>query len=245
MDVKTLMHDEWLKVRTARIPWVLLVIPQFIIVYATAAVVVGSGHDADRPEQIAGAAAHVGLVGVFALVLGIIGMAGQYRHRRTTDTNLSTPRRDRVFLAKIGFYAAAGLVLGLACTVTDLVTLAIALPARGQTFHLWNSNLWLTLLGSVIWDVLFGALGVAVGALIRNLYAAIIGTLVFLYLIEGALNRVATAFSYWLPWAAGESLGRVPEAGGLPPWGGGLLLTGYTALFAALAMRTIARRDVA
>jgi ABC-2 type transport system permease protein len=243
--VTTLLHNEWLKLRTTRVGWLLLIIPQIIVAYGAITVIIGSGDDAQKPEQMAAAAAHVGLVSVFVFVLGILATAGEYRHKTITDTYLSTPRRGRVLLAKFGFYALVGAAFGVAGALIDVVTIAIVLSARGFSFHLWNPNLWLSLLGSIVWNALFAVLGVAVGALIRNLWAAIIVSLVFLYLIEGAINQVATDFSFWLPFAAGESMARVPEAEGLPPVGAGLLLAGYVALFAVLAIGTSARRDIA
>jgi len=243
--VTTLLHTEWLKLRATRLPWLLLIIPLFVVAYGAANVITSSGRDAQHSENMAAAGAHVGLVSVFPLVLGIIAMTSEYRHRTIADTYLSTPRRSHALLAKLGFYAAVGAGFAIVAAVVDLVTITVTLNARGYSFHIWNSSLWLTLLGSFLWCAMFGAIGVAAGALIRNVYIAIIGTLVFLYLIEGAIAQTATGFSHWLPFAAGQSLAHQPETDGLPPWVAGLLLAAYTVALCALTVVICSRRDLA
>jgi ABC-2 type transport system permease protein len=243
--VSTLLRNEWLRLRSTRWPWLLVIIPQLVIVYGAVQVIISSGHDAEHPEQVAAAAAHVGLVSVFVLVLGIVGMTSEYRDRTGGTSRLARPECRRVVLGKLAFYAIAGVVFGLIGTVIVLITLSVAMPARGFSVPIGNPNLWLSLLGSVLWDALFAVLGVAIGVLIRNPWVPVIASLVFLYLIEGGIAQIANAFSFWLPFAAGESLARVPETDGLPPWGAGLLLAGYVIVFTALAIRVTDRRAVA
>ena len=46
--------------------------------------------------------------GLFILLLGVIGMAGEWRHRTITSTVLAAPDRLRLLAAKILSYAVAG-----------------------------------------------------------------------------------------------------------------------------------------
>ena len=54
--------------------------------------------------------------GLFILLLGVIGMAGEWRHRTITGTVLAAPNRLRLLTAKMLSYAAAGALLSLIVT---------------------------------------------------------------------------------------------------------------------------------
>src|SRR6185503_14625559 len=104
----------------------------------------------------------------------------EFRHHTITDTYLTTPRRGRVLTAKLIAGLLAGLALGLAAV---LVTLAIAVPWLAAEHHalpLDAGYVWLTLLGAIVWCTGYQAIGVAIGALVRNPILAITGSLAWL-----------------------------------------------------------------
>jgi ABC-2 type transport system permease protein len=201
------------------------------------------GDDPAGPAGQRNAVAHVGLVSLFALLLGILSVAGEYRHRTITDTFLAEPRRGRVLLAKLVVSAGAGLLLGLAASLTALVADAIWLNAKGTAIDLTTGELWRTVAGGIGWNVAFAALGVGVGAVITNLMAAVSAALAWLALIEGIVAQLAGDAGRWLPFALGQALVGLPNDHAAS-WAAALGLAGYVAVLMAVGLVVTVRRDV-
>jgi ABC-2 type transport system permease protein len=83
---------------------------------------------------------NIGIAGLFMLILGVVGAAGEYRHGTITSTFLVAPDRCRVVVGKAIAYGLAGLFAG---AVTAVLTLAISLPwlsAKGHAVATWASG---------------------------------------------------------------------------------------------------------
>jgi ABC-2 type transport system permease protein len=244
--VTAVVRAEVLKLRTMRSTWLLLAAAVLIVIAGVSGLVV-SGSNLAHPATADTAVGHVGLASLCALILGILAVAGEYRHKTITDTYLSVPGRGRVLAAKLAVYVVAGLGFGLACAVTAVLAATIWWTAKGATFHLSAPGVWPTIAGGIIWNAAFAALGVSLGALIRNVTAAIAVALAWIALVETIAGQLlGSGLSRWLPLAAGEALGRVSlgSSGHLSQWGGGVLLAGYVLVLGAVAMSATVRRDV-
>jgi ABC-2 type transport system permease protein len=181
-----------------------------------------------------------------ALLLGILGMTGEFRHQTVTQTFLVTPDRGRVVAAKLIAYPLAGIALALA---TLAVTVAVAtgwLAAEGIAPSMLDARL-----GSVVGVTLLGAglcglVGVGVGALVRNQVAALVGTLVWILVVEGLLMSLLNAPSLgkWLPSSAAAAAITSPGGAHLSRLVGTLLLAGYALAFALAGTRLVVRRDI-
>lgn len=242
----TLFANEWLKLRTTRGFWLLLTGQLALVTVGAAGPL--ANLPLDQAATAIGAVAHVGLASLVALVLGIIAVAGEYRHRTITDTYLSTPRRGRVVAAKLAVYTAAGAVLGIVAAALSITVTAVWLTAAGHPMPWSDAELWRTVAGGVAWNAVFAAVGVGVGALVRNLAVAIASALAWLALVEGVVGAVVGRdVTQYLPFSAGTALGRLPAsiADGLPQWAAGVLLAGYAIVLAAAAVAFSIRRDVA
>ncbi len=237
----TLLRNEWTKLRTVRTPWLLLAASAAVVLLGCTGALARNG---DEPDALPRAAGHVGLVALFALVLGVLSVAGEYRHRTITDTYLGTPRRGRVLAAKLAVNTLAGLALGVVGAVLAVGYSAVWLAVAGIDGHWSDPVLWRTLAGCVLWNALFAALGVGVGALVRNLTGAIAGSLAWLALVEGVLGQLLGAeLARWLPFSAGAALGDLPAGTGLDQPTGAAVLLGYAVAVTVAATATL-RRDV-
>ena len=128
--------------------------------------------------------------GLFILLLGVMGMAGEWRHRTITSSVLAAPDRLRLLAAKLLAYAVAGVVLSLVVTVTIMAVGTLILSAEGET------TVGLGDLADVLWRnllvaALLGALGVCIGGLVRNQVVAMVGALVLSFVLEPAIFGLA------------------------------------------------------
>ncbi|MBV9162910.1 MAG: ABC transporter permease [Pseudonocardiales bacterium] len=195
-------------------------------------------------NTLAAASGATALVGV----LGAIAMTAEFRHLTATPTFLATPRRGRIVAAKLITYTMIGFGFGLACLA---LTIAIALPwlsAKAITVSLTAPGLPLTALGVLAVMTIYGPLGVGIGALVRNQIAAVVGLLIYLFVLDPVLTAIPALrpVTRYLPGPASAALtGRAaPNFPTLPAWAGGLLLAGYAVVLAALGARFALRRDV-
>ncbi len=185
---------------------------------------------------------------VFIAVLGILAMAGEFRHQTATATFLISPNRGRAVTAKLLLYALVGLAFA---AVAVAVTLAIALPWLAlEHVHVagFGHEVLLIVVGLLVSGALYGVLGVGVGALIRNQVAAVVAAVLWMTLADALLVGLVPVVGRWTPGGALAALSRAPVARGsteyLPLWAGGLLLAAYGVALAVAGTRFVIRRDV-
>jgi ABC-2 type transport system permease protein len=186
--------------------------------------------------------------GLFILLLGVMGMAGEWRHRTITSSVLAAPNRLQLLGAKVISYTVAGAVLSLIVTVTIMIVGTIILSTRDKT------TLDAVQLLDVVWRNLvtaafLGALGVCIGALLRNQVAAIVGVLILAFIIEPTLIGLVPKVGRFMP-IGGAPAGLVgTDFNGhddilLSPAIAGLVMIGWlTGLFAS-AGGLLRRRDL-
>jgi ABC-2 type transport system permease protein len=247
LHVLPAIKSEFRKLSTVRSPWLLLAAGPLIVVAGITGLVKSGGNVHDPAVQ-SKALAHVGLAAVFTLIFGILAVAGEYRHATITDTYLSFPGRSRIVTAKLAVYGLIGAAAGLVSAVVALAVTAAWWSAKGSTLDLSAADAWRALGGGVAASIAFAAIGVGVGALVRNLVAAIAIALAWTALVEGIAGQlIGSGLARWLPFYASEALDRAnltTASGLLPQWGGGLVVLGYAAAFAAAAVITTLKRDV-
>jgi ABC-type transport system involved in multi-copper enzyme maturation permease subunit len=149
-------------------------------------------------------------------------------------------------VAKLIAYALAAVPFALAAIAVNLLVVTIYAGARGATPSLTGDNLRVVA-GAGFALVIYAVIGVGVGALLRNQVGAIVGSLVYLFVVEQlvrAISPIAGAYK-WMPGGALEAMTATFQGPDLlEPWQGGLLLLGYGLLAALLGTFLAVRRDV-
>jgi ABC-2 type transport system permease protein len=242
-----LVRAEFTKLRTTRLVYGLAAaMAAFAVLTVAANILDRQGApplSADNFPMLVGGP--VTLLSGAALLLGILGMTGEFRHQTVTQAFLVTPDRGRVVAAKLIAYPLAGIALALATLALTAAVAAGWLAAKGITPSLLDVRLGRVLLGAVLAAGLCGLVGVGVGALVRNQVAALVGTLVWVLVVEGLLMSLLNAPSLgkWLPSAAAAALTN-PGGAQLSRLAGTLLLAAYALVLAAAGTRLVVRRDI-
>lgn len=185
------------------------------------------------------------MTSIAMLILGILAIAGEYRHRTIIGAYLAEPRRGRVLAAKFVTIGAVGAGLG---AVLFGVAVAVAVPVyAAKGVHHLPVDLAPMWLGAVLATAIYGMLGVAVGALARNTVGAIIGGIIWVQVIEvGLLQNAVPSVAKWLPTGAGVAVTAAKDSAPdlLSPGLAAVVLIGWAVAIAAVATRFSVRREL-
>jgi ABC-2 type transport system permease protein len=182
---------------------------------------------------------------ILLLVLGIVGAAGEYRHRTAAPAALAAGRdRGQVLIGRAGAYALTGAAIA---TLTLAVTFAVGLPLLGGEpgAALDGGDLFLIGGGSVLAAAISAIMGVAVGALARNQVAAVVGTLLLLFVAMPLLQLVSQTLFELSPFVAATAVAGDTSTEILSWGGAALVLAAWTLPLAVAAILLERRRDVA
>jgi ABC-2 type transport system permease protein len=188
---------------------------------------------------------------VFALVLGILALSTEFRHGTITPSLLAVPRRARLVVAKLAANTSAGLLLGLACFLLCVAIIALVLPTRDIRTGFAEGDVWEVVAGGSVAAGLYAALGVGLGALVRNQVGAVVAALGWVFVVEPLLIAIPgisdTVTKFGLNGLA-SALGKSPFGESsenlLAQLPAGLVLAGYATVAVAAGAAVLARRDV-
>jgi ABC-2 type transport system permease protein len=138
---------------------------------------------------------------LFILVLAVMGISGEWRHRTITSSLLAAPDRMRFLASKTLAFAAAGTLLSVLVSVSITIVGVAIMTARGLPLP-DAGELVAQYARNALVAALLGAFGVGIGALVRNQVVAIVGVLVLTLLIEPTLLGLAPDYGRFGPFGA-------------------------------------------
>ena len=242
------IRSEFRKLRTTRTAFALLA----GAVVLTGLALWGALGSATHVELAAGLSSPYGYAGVliivalFVLVFAIRSYTDEVRHGSIVPTFLATPNRLRVLAAK-GVVAAVGAaVFAVAALGAGIGVIAWYLAAHGFGVSAAVGTLAGLVGRGILIAVLWSAIGLSIGVVVRHQVAAIVGTLAWLFVAENIVGSLAPSVGHWLPAsAAGTAAGISNPDPLMTPLVGMLVLAGWAAGAIGLAAIAITRRDVA
>jgi ABC-type transport system involved in multi-copper enzyme maturation permease subunit len=184
------------------------------------------------------------LAGVFSALAGVMLVASEYRYGTMRPTILFTPHRSRVLASKV----IAGILAGIAFSIVgEAIGWALGyaiISGRGIPFALSSGDSVQLVLGGLGSVALWGAIGVGLGAMLRNQVGAVITLLAWAFVVNPLLFGLVPSIGRFMPTYAGDALIGLTTSHLLPAVAGGVVLVGWTALLAAVGIALTARRDV-
>jgi ABC-type transport system involved in multi-copper enzyme maturation permease subunit len=185
-----------------------------------------------------------GVAGLFSALAGALLVTSEYRFGTIRPTFLFQPRRSHVLAAKVAASLLAGLAFGVAGETLGIGIGYAILHGRGIPFVLNGGQLSLLGLGGLASVALWGTIGLAVGAILRNQVGAVIGLLTWGLVVESLLFGFVPSIGRFTPGRAQDALTGLTTKHLLGAPAGGAVLLAWAVLLALGGILLTARRDV-
>lgn len=252
--MKALVLAELLKSRSTRTQVALLLGTLVFVPWTAVLAIPGKGaedvpvslHD---PRLLAVAVGNsFGAPLVLMLLLGGVAVTQEFRYGTVTSTYLVEPRRTRILLAKWVTLTLVGVGVTALTLLVSVPISAAVIGSRGGQVSFGRPFWTMTGAGFVVLPV-FGVIGVAIGALLRNQITAVVAVLVWMLAIEQLVITSYPEVGRWMPGATTFVLLQMgpsidPDGKLLPASAAAFLLAAYTAMAVVFALRLTPKRDV-
>jgi len=247
--VSQLVRAELLKVRTTRGSWVYLIVIVLLVGLAVAGDVGSNAELRSQQEFQVGLVEAAGFSAVLAMILAITLVTTEFRHGTITPTFLAAPGRERV----LGSKALAGTIVFLFFGALALVVVAaVALPwltVTGDEIHLLDGEVATRAAETLLSVVLWGLMGIAIGSVVHSQVAALVGTLVWLFVVENLLVGLlglldGEEVTAYLPFRALDAADGTGGDNLVSYWPGVAVSLGWIALIGAAGVWRTSSRDI-
>ena len=181
---------------------------------------------------------------LFAALIGVMAITSEFRHGTIRPTFVVTPQRSRVLGAKVLASLLMGVLFGLAAIGLSFGLGYGILAARDISLTLDTNHIVWLFVGTPLMTAAWAALGVGLGAVLRNQVFAVIGLIVWAMVVDNLIRGLVPSIGGYTPVGASAALVADPAEYVLAAAPGGLLLLGYVAAFVVAGAILVTRRDV-
>jgi ABC-2 type transport system permease protein len=182
-------------------------------------------------------------------VLGVLVISGEYSTGMIRSSLMAVPKRLPVLWAKLGVFSAVTFVLMLAAAFVSFFAVQAIVTSNHADRSLGDPHALRAVIGTALFLTVLGALGVGLGALVRNTAGGIAAFAGLLFVLPGITAllpaKTGDAITPYLPLNAGTTVATstYDNPHHLATWTGFAVFCGYTAVIVVLAAVGLARRD--
>jgi ABC-2 type transport system permease protein len=198
-----------------------------------------AGHDNQHGLLSAGTAG-----ALFAALIGVMAITSEFRHGTIRPTFVVTPHRTRVLAAKIIASLLMGTLFGLTAITLSFGIGYAVLAIRDIPLELETSHVIWLFIGTPVMTAAWAAIGVGLGAVVRNQVLAVIGLIVWAMIIDNLLVNLVSRIGGYTPVGSSAALVADPADYVLSAPAGALVLVAYVLALVAAGVVLVARRDV-
>jgi ABC-type transport system involved in multi-copper enzyme maturation permease subunit len=184
------------------------------------------------------------IAGVFAALAGIMLFTSEYRFGTIRPTSLFNPNRGRLFVTKITAGIFSGLVFGVIGEGLVFSIGMIILKLRGVSIVMTGANMTELIVGAIVGTALWGAIGVAIGAIVTNQVGAVISLLAWGFVVENLVFGFLPKIGRFLPVHASDSMMGTIEDKLLPGYAGTVVVVAWVLVLSIAGVALLKRRDV-
>ena len=146
------------------------------------------------------------IAGVFAALAGVMLFTSEYRFGTIRPTSLFNPNRNRLFITKVTAGVLSGIVFGVVGEGLVFSIGMVILKIRGVPILMSGANMTELIVGAIVGTALWGAIGVAVGAILPNQVGAVISLLAWGFVVENLVFGFLPKIGRFLPVHASDSM---------------------------------------
>jgi len=198
--------------------------------------------------------AGLSLAYLLTLVVGVMSIGSEYRHKTITSTFLSTPKRVRVMVAKVASLLGIGVFYGLVFLIGSVGVGGATIAIKGFSPFPETGPIARALALSLLVLGLWSLLGLGAGILIPNQVAAILIAVGAAWIVEPVAGILLGLVSWgkaivpYLPSQATSAMvGQINTSSTVQQvswWAAALVLVTYAAVLAGIGSLLTVRRDV-
>jgi hypothetical protein len=168
----------------------------------------------------------------------------EYRFGTIRPTSLFNPNRGRLFVTKITAGIFSGLVFGVIGEGLVFSIGMMILKLRGVSIVMTGANMTELIVGAIVGTALWGAIGVAIGAIVTNQVGAVISLLAWGFVVENLVFGFLPKIGRFLPVHASDSMMGTIEDKLLPGYAGTVVVVAWVLVLSIAGVALLKRRDV-
>jgi ABC-2 type transport system permease protein len=182
-------------------------------------------------------------------VLGVLVISGEYSTGMIRSSLMAAPRRLPVLWAKLGVFCTVTFVLMLVSTFISFFAVQAIVAGHHVDHSLSDPHALRAVIGTALFLTVLGALGLGLGALLRNTAGGIAAFVGLLFVLPGITallpQSLGDSVSPYLPLNAGFTVttSTFENSHHLSTWGGFAVFCAYTTVVIGVAAVRLVRRD--